>query len=115
MPYLAPYVFGGTILAGGTLSPEIDLGGMFAAGLITASPAANGTLSFQVSPTPDNGTLTPYKDLASAGAVLSFTLPSAGLALGGVELQPLLPYRFVKLKSSVTQTNGLAFTIVAKG
>jgi hypothetical protein len=112
---LAPYTVGGTILAGGTLSAEIDLGGMYAIGLITTSTPANGTLSFQVSQVAENGTLVSYKDLSSAGAVLSFTLPSAGLSLGGVELNPLLPFRFIKMKSSVTQTNGVAFTIVAKG
>lgn len=110
-----PYVFTGTILAGGTLSSEFDLGGMDAVGLKTTSTPANGTLSFQVSTIGDDGTNVTYRDLYSAGAVLSFTAPGVGFALGSVELAPLQAFRFVKVKSSVTQTNGLGLHFIAKG
>ena len=110
-----PFVFRGTILAGGTLSSEFDLGGMDVVGLKVNSTPTNGTLSFQVSSVGDDGTNVTYRDLYSAGAVLSFTAPSSPFALGSVEMAPLLAFRYLKVKSSVTQTNGLSLVFIAKG
>lgn len=112
---LHPYVFTGTILAGGTLSNEFDLGGMESIALKTTSTPSNGTLSFQVSTVADDGINVTYRDLYSGGSVLSFTAPGAGFGLGSVELAPLLAYRFVKVKSSVAQANGLGLHFIAKG
>lgn len=108
----------GTILAGGTLSQEIDLGEWTLAGLIAETSMVNGTLTFQVSSKPDaeGGT---YVDLrGDQNAVYN---PAGGAVSGTFALNTsavmaaLTAYRYVKIKSSIAQTNGVRFALPVKG
>lgn len=106
----------GTILAGGTLSSEIDLGEYNVMGLLTSSTLILGTLTFMVSALPDaqgGGYTTLLKadgtDAVSIGPV------SANKAFSAVVLAPLFPYRYIRLKTSSTQTNGVALSIPVRG
>lgn len=114
-----PLLFQGTILAGGTLSEEIDLGDASLAGLLFTSTPANGTLSFQVAAYSDNhaslSSTIRYADLYDdAGATVAATLPSALCAISTLVTAKIAGYRYVKIKSSVAQTNGLSFVMPAR-
>ena len=114
-----PSLLQGTINGGGTLSSEIDIDDFTIAGLITDANFALGTLSFQVSHVSDsNGTITPlYVDVIdNAGATVTIGPVSGAKAIDAQYLmQVLAPYRFIKIKSSVTQTNGVKFWLPARG
>ena len=103
----------GTILASGTLSAEIDLFDHVAVGLIY-SGATNGTISFQVSHKPDaeGGT---YVDLLGSNGVAVAVGPTAASgAVSGAVLEPLAPYRFVKVKLSIAQAGGVELLLPTK-
>lgn len=106
-----PLLFRGTILAGGTLSNVIDISDAVLAGLIIETSAVNGTLTFQTAPTAD-GTYQTIKD--KEGADEAVTLASGTSAISGVHLNFLMPFRFIRIKSSVAQTNGLSFVLPAR-
>ena len=109
-----PLYFNGTINAGGTLSNEIDLGDASYAGLIMTSTPVNGTITFQVAAFSDNhptlGSTVRYVDLYDdAGAIVSATLPSAKCAISSLIMAKVCGYRYVKIKTTPAQTNGLSF------
>lgn len=106
-----PFLFQGTILAGGTLSSAIDLQDTVLVGLISDTSAVNGTLNFQVAHS-EGGTFFDLYD--GEGAAVAVTLPGGTRAISGVALRFLTPYRFVKIKSSVAQTTGLRFMLPAR-
>lgn len=107
-----PLLARGTINAGGTLSNEIDLGDMILSGLIFSTTPVNGTITFQVASQADDGVNVRYVDLYDdAGAVVSATLPAAKCAISALITVKIAGYRYIKIKSSVQQTNGLAIEI----
>ena len=103
----------GTILAGGTLSGEIDLMGFTKIGLLY-SGATNGTLGFQVAVKPDADGGTYYDLLGSNGVALAFGPSGASGAVSGVVLEPLQPYRYIKVKSSIAQATGVQLLLPVK-
>lgn len=109
-----PLFFTGTILAGGTLTSEIDMADASMVGVIATTVPANGTLTFQVASKSDSNGGT-YVDLyADDGTRVSVTAPAATFAVSQLVLAPLIGYRYIKIKSSVTQTNGLRFELPAR-
>jgi hypothetical protein len=113
-----PLYFQGTILAGGTLSPEIDIGDASVITMMLTTVPTNGTLTFQVAARSDNdsqfgsgaagGGQIRYVDLYDdAGALVSVTAPSSRYAVSAVKMAPLIGFRFIKIKSTPAQTNGL--------
>lgn len=104
----------GTILAGGTLSAEIDLTSFPKIGAIYHG-MVNCTLTVQVSHIADADGGTYVDLLGSNGAALVLCGPTgANGAISGVVLEPLAPYRFCKIKSSVTQTGGVVLYLPVK-
>lgn len=97
----------GTILAGGTLSSQFDLGEYNTCGLIMGSTLVNGTLSFMVSALPDaqGGVYVPL--LKSDGTEVSIGPISGAKAISAIALAPLFPFRFIRIKSNVSQTGGV--------
>lgn len=108
----------GTILGGGTLSPEIDTMEFSLLGLIANTAMVACTLSFQVSANSDNDAApntSNYVDVKdNTGTVISFGPLSNTFALSGDQLAFLAPYRYIKIKSAVAQTNGVALLLPAK-
>lgn len=111
-------LFHGTINATGTLTDEIDLGGFSLFGLISDANISTGTLSFQVSAYSDNDdtNTSNYVDVVdSSGSTIVFTATGPSVAYSTDEIvQAIAPYRYVKIKMSVAQANGVAFYIPAK-
>jgi hypothetical protein len=102
----------GTILAGGTLSSEIDLGEYNTTGLITSASLILGTLTFMVSALPDaqgGGYTTLLK--SDGTAAISIGPVSANKAISAITLAPLFPYRYIRLSTSSVQTNGVALLL----
>lgn len=104
--------------AGGTLSPEIDLSDGVLVGLIGVGMAV-GTLTFQVSAIsetdPNNPSLAAYATVqGSDGTALSVT-GNGTFAVDIDVMSKLAGYRFLKIKSSVTQTNGVRFYLPGRG
>ena len=112
-------LFHGTMNAAGTLTNEIDLADYAAFGLMSDSNLVLGTLSFQGSPYSDNETdadKTPfYRDiLDESGDAVTIGPVSGAIAIkSDVIVQALGGYRYVKIKMSPAQTNGVAFFIPA--
>lgn len=112
-------LFHGTIIAGGTLTAEIDLSDYSAFGVMSDANLVNGTMSFQASPYSDNETdadKTPlYRDiLDETGAAETIGPVEGAIAIKAERIvQILAGYRYVKIKMSIAQTNGVAFTIPA--
>jgi hypothetical protein len=113
-----PHLFQGTILAGGTLTSEIDLSDASIHGLIVVGMAA-GTLSFQVSPfsetDPNNSSHAVYVDLRDDDGTL---VSAGGTGNTTVDMQTMAKvsvYRYLKIKSDVAQTNGVKFYLPARG
>lgn len=100
-----PNLLHGTINAAGTLSNTIDLSEYSVTGLVVNSTMTLGTLTFQVGW--DNGTLYDLKD--SNGAAVSVGPVSGTFAVSAIALAPLIPYRYVVVKTSVAQASGLSF------
>lgn len=105
----------GTVAAGGTLSSQFDLGEYNTLGLLTDSNMVNGTLSFMVSDLPDSqGGV--YKALyKSDGTVASIGPVSGAAAISAIALAPIFPYRYVRVKFSIAQTNGVALRLPVRG
>ena len=109
----------GTILAGGTLTSEMNIQGYTLIGLMATTSSVNGTLGFQVSdkPTvPVSPDQTPgvYRTLyTNLGVPVSVTAPSGAFAISSDALTPLKGYQYVKV-SSTAQTTGLAITLILK-
>ena len=110
-----PGIIDGTIHYNGTLSQEIPLSDHEMIGLHVPSGWVNGTLSFQVSNTSDDSSVGgAYVDLlGSDGAAISAGPVSDGFAISGIVLEPLKPYHYVKVKSSIAQT-GAVIHIITK-
>jgi hypothetical protein len=110
-----PGVIDGTINYNGTLSQEIPLSDCEMIGMHVPSGWTNGTLSFQVSSSSDNSAAGgAYVDLlGSDGAVISVGPVSGGFAISGTVLEPLKPYHYVKVKSSIAQS-GASIRIITK-
>ena len=112
-------MFHGTIIAGGTLTTEIDLADYSAFGLMSDTNLVNGTMSFQTSPYSDSETdadKTPlYRDvLDETGSVATIGPVSGAIAIKAEDVvQILAGYRYVKIKMSIAQTNGVEFFIPA--
>lgn len=108
----------GTLLAGGTLSAEIDIAGWSQFGLITDANLVNSTLSWQVSRYSDNDSVnaSDYVDLVNAdGSTAGYGPTGSQIAVSGDDVTlAIAPYRYVKLKSAATQTNGVLFYIPVK-
>lgn len=103
----------GTILAGGTLSSEINLLGYTYFGLQTLGSSVNGTLGFMVSnkSDADGGVYrTLYNNL---GVPVAVTAPSGQFSVSGDALTALKGYQFIRV-SSTAQTNGLALVLTMK-
>ena len=112
-----PHLFQGTILAGGTLTGEIDLGDVSLVGLMATTVPTNGTLNFQVSAfSDDNGQARGYYvDLYDdAGAAIAVTAPSARFGVSALVMAKLAGFRYVKIKSSPAQTNGLEIRLAGR-
>lgn len=90
-----------------TTSAAVDLGEAVLAAVITPSAWSTGTLRVQGSA--DGSTFTDIKD--ADGDVASFSAVPASAAYS-VDISALLPYRYVRLVSSVTQT--CAVTLIAR-
>ena len=106
----------GTILPGGTLSNEIDLGEYNTLGMFTSSDLILGTLTFMVSPLPDaqgGGYTTLLK--SDGTAAISIGPISGNKAISAITLAPLFPYRFIRLQTSSTQTNGVQLFLPVRG
>ena len=111
-----PALIQGTMAAGGTLTTEIDIGGFEAFGLITDGNLVNSTLSFQVSAFPDGNANAFYTDLKDETGT-AVTLGPTGTRIAvksDILTQYLIGYRYVKIKSAATQTNGVKFYLPAK-
>ena len=112
-------MFHGTIIAGGTLTNEIDLADYSAFGLMSDTNLVNGTVTFQASPYSDGETdadKTPlYRDILDEnGSVAAIGPVSGAIAIQADQIvQILAGYRYVKIKMSIAQTNGVAFFIPA--
>lgn len=111
-----PNVLQGTIPDNGTLTHEIDLAEFSLSGLIceTAGWLA-GTLGFQVSALPDaKGGV--YVDLYRDNAPVEQAVPAGQFAIASDKImQALQGYRYVKIKSSASQTGGpIAFKLPVK-
>lgn len=104
----------GTMGANGTLSEEMDTSGFTLLGLLTDG-AANGTLNFLVSDQAISVTGTnnyrPLRD--SSGVAVAYTLPTGSNAFKESDMRVLVPYRYVRLLSSVAQT-GFKATLIMK-
>lgn len=100
-------VLQGTMPDNGTLTHEIDLAEYTLTGLICQTPGwLAGTLTFQVSDIPDaeGGVFT---DLYRDNAVVAEAVPAGRFAVASdVLVRALAGYRYVKVKSSVSQTGG---------
>ncbi len=111
-------LFHGTMVAGGTLTNEIDLGGFTLFGLISDNNMVNGTLSWQVSAFSDNDTVNPsdYVDLTDGdGTAIEFGPTGTQVAVSAADvIQAIAPFRYVKIKMGNTQTNGVRFFLPAK-
>lgn len=103
--------FEGTITAAsGTLSSVVDLGAYDRYGLLVTSPMLTGSLTFAVATDPTG----PFVDLVNAdSSAVAVTGASGTFAVSATVLQPLAPYRYVRLKAT-SQTNGLSFVFVAQ-
>lgn len=101
----------GTIPANGTLSEVFDVAGYNMLGLLVSSSMTAGTLTAQVAATED-GTYYDLKD--NAGANVQLATGSGTFAVSGVALEPLSPFRYIKIKSSVSQGSGLQMTMTLK-
>jgi hypothetical protein len=106
--------FQGTILAGGTLTNELDFNGYTKLGVIY-SGATNGTLTAQVSHKADADGGTYVDLLGSNGVAVTFCGPTGTSgALSGTVLEPLAPYRYVKFKMSIAQATGVQLFLPIK-
>lgn len=104
----------GTVVAGGTLSNEINLADFGqSAGLITLTSATSAAVTFMVSDKPDSDSGV-YVDLKDAAGNYSLGTQAGLFAVSGELLKPLAPYRFVRVKFGSAQTTGLRFTFVTK-
>lgn len=106
----------GTIPASGTLTHEIDLMEYSIIGLLCPAGFSPGTLSFQASPTSDfSDTGGQYVDIKSvAGSNVQIGGVSGGFALRADDLSFLSAYRYVKIKSSVSQGSVVTFHLPVK-
>jgi hypothetical protein len=109
-----PHLFQGTILAGGTLSSEINLSDASLFGLIVVG-AAGGTLSFQVSPYPDGHAEALYVSVTDQDGAAVSAPGSGNFAVDMQTMAKVSTYRYLKIKSSVAQTNGVKFYLPARG
>lgn len=105
----------GTFGASGTLSEQFDLSNYTLAGLMIDG-AANGTLNFLVSQnlfipgTQANNYRLVYN---SDGTPYALTIPSGNVAFSAaVTVSAIAPYRYVRLLSSVAQSNVAARFVV---
>jgi len=103
----------GTILAGGTLSSEINLLGYTYFGLQATTSSVNGTLGFMVSnkSDADGGVYRPLTN--NLGVPVAVTAPSGQFSISGDALTALKGYQFMRI-SSTAQTNGLALVLTMK-
>ena len=110
-----PSVIDGTIHYNGTLSQEIILFDCEMIGLHVPAGWGNGTVTFQVSNSSDNSNVGgAYVNLlGSDGAAISAGPVSGGFAISGIVLEPLKPYHYVKVKSSIAQ-NGAVIHVITK-
>jgi hypothetical protein len=104
----------GTINYNGTLSEEIALFDCEMIGLHVTSGWVNGTITFQVSNTSDQDTEGGhYVDLlGSDGAAVSVGPVESGFAISATVLEPLKPYHYVKVKSSIEQDGAVIHLIM---
>lgn len=100
-----------SIAANETTSGAIDLRGYVILGLIATSAMISGNLAFQVSDALD-GTYVDVED--SSGSAVSLGAFSGTFALKADDLAFLAPYRYLKIVSSVAQTNGVSFILPVK-
>ena len=93
------------ILSGATESKEIDTSYLAILGLFVPT-IDNSTLTFKVSSCSAN--FVNIKD--KAGATISFTVGTGGIAISSEDLAFLAAYRFIKIVSSEPQTADRTFT-----
>jgi hypothetical protein len=108
-----PSIIDGTINTNGTLSQEIPISDHEMIGVHVSSGWVNGTITFQVSHLPDADGGTYVDLLGSDGSAVSVGPVSGGFAISGTVLEPLKPYHYVKVKSSIAQ-DGAAIHIITK-
>jgi hypothetical protein len=112
--YEQPALAYGTINAAGTLSSQIILGEKGIAGLIVTTAMVAGTLSFMVSDKSDEEGGVYYDVKAPDGTNIGVG-SSGTFAVGANPMAYIESFQYVRVKTSVTQTNGLRFAIVTKG
>lgn len=109
----------GTISNGGTLSQEMRLQDFLHYGLVASNLNGTmnvGTLNFAVSlwsETDPNYTAEYFTVKDATGSDVALTL-TGQQAYKGTDLEFLAPYKYVKVISTASQTNGLNLTFVAK-
>jgi len=105
----------GTILAGGTVTAEIDLNGWGIAGLMALDSMTLGTLTFQVAEKAqaDGGAYVFLRDESTPNNNYSIGPISGQFALSGVKLAPLIPYRYCKIIVS-SAASGLRLALPVK-
>lgn len=101
--------YDGTVLNGGTISNEIQLGNDVHFGLYGVF-SVPGTLTFEVRPDTTFSKAT-LKD--GANAAIGVTV-NGTTAISGEVLKPLAPYNYVTVSVTPAQTSGAAFKFITK-
>lgn len=107
----------GTILAGGTLSAEIDLMEFSLIGVIANTNMVNSTLTAYVSAYSDLDSVNAANWVAvkdNSGNALTWGPLANMFALSSEKLAFLAPYRYIKIGSAVAQTNGVLLLLPVK-
>lgn len=104
--------FNGTIVTGGTISNTIDLGDASnVAGMIFPGSVVYGSLTFQVSHL-IGGPFVTVMD--TDGTDFDLGPRSGGFAISSDDMSFLMPFRYLRVKTSVAQTNGLVFYVTTR-
>lgn len=107
------YQYNGTILAGGTLSSQIDLGEATSFGLVVPTFVGTATFGWYAGDKSDSDGGV-YVALKNASGAISHGSQTTGFAVDSVSLSVLQGHRFVRLHSSAAITSGLSFRVFGK-
>lgn len=104
----------GTVLAGGTLSNELNLSEYAILGFHAIDSLVAGTLNFKVAEksSVDSGQYNVVRDFQ--GNIKQTGSLSGKVSLAGDDLAFLAPYAYVRIEFGAAQTNGLRFVIPVK-
>lgn len=98
-----------TIASGGVVSGALDCNATVLAGFVMPAAWTAATLSVEVST--DNVTFYPLYD--ATGSAVSWAAPVVSSAYS-LDLTALIPWRYVRLRSSVAQAAAAAFIVVTR-